>query len=216
MEENPRPVMQRQTAYKIWINELHNTAKETDSDTGMSYLPVKGKNVVRVNLFGVVADKAGYEGYATIVLDDSSGSIRARVWGDDLYLLEKINIGDPVFVIARWAEFNDERYLRPEIVRKVSMDWALYRRLELTKMFGLPSKENKVAVQLESSKVPEVEPTLADRESIISIIDKNEEASEQLLVQESGKSIEQLKPAINDLLKEGEIFAAQPGVYRLV
>jgi RPA family protein len=216
MEDSPKPVLQRQTAYKVWINDIHKAGLEQDPDSGMSFLKIKDMNVVRANLFGVVADKGSYEGYSTIVLDDSSGSIRARVWSDDVYLLENVNVGDPVFVVARWAEFNNERYIRPEIVRKVSMDWALFRRLELTKLYGLPSREEKVSVKSEEDKADKIEPSLADREFVLNLIEKNDEVSDEQIVVQSGKSKEIMKVAIQDLLKDGEIFAVKPGVYRLV
>ena len=206
----------RHTAYKVWIKEIHNNKESIDPSTGFPYLPVKDKKVVRVHIFGSVVDKFTSESYATIVLDDSSGSIRLRAWADDTYLFEKLEVGDLVFVVGRWAEYKEEKYVRPEVVRKVSIDWALLRRLQLAKEYGIPSKEEKVSVKVESEGVKEVEPTLAAREAVLSIVDKKDEATAAEVCHESGISMEKIEVAINDLLKEGEIFAPRQGVYRLV
>jgi hypothetical protein len=206
----------RHTAYKVWIKDIHNNKEAIDQNTGFPYLPVKDKKVVRLNIFGSVVDKFTSEAYATIVLDDSSGSVRLRVWADDLYMFENIEVGDLVFIVGRWAEYKEEKYVRPEVVRKISIDWALLRRLELSKEYGVPSKEDKVVVKVESSDVKEVEPTLAAREAVLSIIDKKDEASAAEVCHESGISMEKIELAVNDLLKEGEIFAPRQGVYRLV
>tara|TARA_Y100000310_G_scaffold319710_1_gene375313 strand:+ start:2766 stop:3407 length:642 start_codon:yes stop_codon:yes gene_type:complete len=212
VEQRPR----RQTAYKVWINDLHTAELVVNPETEMSFLDVKGKNVVRVNIFGSVIDSLKNEDYGTLVIDDSSGALRMRVWGEDLYLFEDVNVGDLIFVIGRWAVFNDERYLRPEIVRKVEMDWALLRRLELTKEFGSPKKEEKVSVSAEESEVKEVEPSLSAREAVLVLIEKHDSVNDEQLTAESGLTPENLKIAIMDLLKEGEIFSPEKGVYQLV
>ena len=206
----------RHTAYKVWIKDIHNTEEVIDAESGFPYLSVKDKKIVRLNVFGSIVDKFSSESYATVVLDDSSGSVRLRVWADDLYLFENVEVGDLVFIVGRWAEYNGERYLRPEVVRKISIDWALLRRLELSKEYGVPSKEDKVIVKVESEGVKEIEPTLAAREAVLSIIDKKDEATAAEVCHESGISMDKIEVAINDLLKEGEIFAPRQGVYRLV
>ncbi len=205
----------RQTAYKVWIRDLHTCQRLTDEATGLSHFSLRGKNVVRVNVVGSVIDEVETQGYASIVLDDSSGSIRLKVWADDLYLLNDIGIGDIVFVVGRVAEFDDERYIRPEIVRRVDMDWALLRRLELTNEYGPLSPTDKVEVPKESSAT-EVEPSLVARERILLAIEKHEEIEEAVLIGACAMSKEKVMVALTDLLKEGEIFSPKKGYYRLV
>jgi RPA family protein len=212
MQTAPR----RQTAFKVWIQNVHTSQEKIKQDTGLPYLDIKEKQVVRVHLFGSVVDKNIVDGYGSVVLDDSSASIRLKVWGEDVSLLESLNTGDLVFVVGRYAMYQDERYVRPEIVRRVSMDWALFRRLELTKEYGLPSMQEKVLVKSEELPVEEVEPSLSLRENIISEIEKEDEVSESQLVEACKMPADKVLLVLQDLLKEGEVFCPKKGYYRLV
>ena len=151
-----------------------------------------------------------------MLVDDGSGTIRLKVWGDDLDLLKEKKVGDLVLVVGRVNEFNDERYIRPEIVRTIETDWALLRRLELVKTYGAPKKEEKVVVPVEDKPQEEVEPSLAAREVIINTIEKFEEADEAKLIEACKMPRDKVMVALNDLLKEGEVFSPKKGLYRLV
>ena len=205
----------RHTAYKVWINDIHKSDVKV-AEEGFSYLGIGENKVVRMNLFGSVIDKFSAESYGTIVIDDSSGNIRLRVWSDDLYMVENLEVGELVFVVGRWADYDGERYFRPEIIRKVSVDWALLRRLELNKTYGAPSKEEKVDIKEEVKEIEEVPPSLSAREVVMNLIEKFDELSEEDLVSKSKVKKEVLDVAVQDLLKEGEIFSPKKGFYRLV
>ena len=205
----------RHTAFKVWINDLHKSDVKV-AEEGFSYLGIGENKVVRMNLFGSVIDKFVAESYATIIIDDSSGNIRLRVWADDLYMLENSEVGDLLIVVGRWAEYDGERYLRPELVRKISVDWALLRRLELNKTYGAPSQEEKIEIKEEVKKVEEVPPTLSAREVVLNLIEKYDEISYEDLLSKSKADKNNLDVAVQDLLKEGEIFSPKKDYYRLV
>tara|TARA_Y100000310_G_C20696549_1_gene826140 strand:- start:3635 stop:4273 length:639 start_codon:yes stop_codon:yes gene_type:complete len=212
MEEVQQPVPKRQTAYKVWIRDLKHTKGEMEGS--LVYLPIGGNRVVRVNVVGSVIGKNVSENYGNLILDDGSETIQARVWGEDLWLLEGLEVGDLVLAVARLGEFNQEVYLRPEIVRKIDMDWALLRRLELIKKFGKPDRVEKKDVNVE--KVDEVEPSLAVREKVLSVVESAEELSMDALVAKVGVGEDKVKRAVDELLKEGEMFMPRPGYLRCV
>ena len=217
MEEAPiRAVLKRQTAYKVWIKDIHSAQTIIDEGSGFSSYSLAEKHIVRVNIIGNIIDSFFSGGYGSIVVDDGSAQIRLKVWGEDLPILEEKNIGDFVLVIGRIAEFNNERYIRPEIVRGVSYDWGLLRRLELVKEYGVPQKEEKVILEKEQQPVPEVEPSLLAREKILNLIEKQEEVSEDELFTACALPRDKVSAALYDLLKEGEIFSPKKGRYRLV
>ena len=216
MEEVSRAVMKRQTAYKVWIKDIHSAQNQIDATSGLPFFLMHGKNLVRVNFIASIIDLFVSGTYGSFVVDDGSAQIRLKVWGDDLILLEGKGIGDLVLVIGRVAEFNDERYVRPEIVRLISQDWALLRRIELIKEYGIPQKEEKVLLEKEDHSSPEVEPSLAAREMILVTIERQEEVSEQELFTACALPKEKVITALYDLLKEGEIFSPKKGYYRLV
>ncbi len=205
----------RRTAYKVWIGDIHR-AKSKVQESGLLVYDIREKDVARVNILGGVINVFSAENYGSMMVDDGSGNIRLKVWGDDKDLFEGKNIGDVVLVVGRVGDFNGERYVRPEIVRKVEMDWALLRRLELVKEYGTFKKEEKVVVKIEEEVQEEVEPSLAAREIVMNLIEKFEEVDEEKLVVSSKMPRDKIMVALNDLLKEGEVFCPKKGFYRLV
>jgi len=205
----------RHTAYKVWIGGIHKNPIVRD-ENGSSKISIGSLQVARVNLIGGVIDAFKSENYGSLLVDDGSGTIRLKVWGEDLGLFEDKQVGDLVLVVGRVGEFNEERYVRPEIVRKISTDWALLRRLELVQKFGAPKKEEKVEVSVKDQPQKEVEPSLAAREAILNTIEKLEEVDEAKLVEACAMPREKVMVALNDLLKEGEVFSPKKGLYRLV
>ncbi|HIH14877.1 MAG: hypothetical protein QT08_C0023G0007 [archaeon GW2011_AR17] len=217
MSEDPvSGPIKRQTAYKIWLKDVHLVESKFDEVSGLPSFSLHGKQVLRVNVIGSVIGSFQSGMYGSLVLDDGSAQVRVKVWADDLSLIENKTIGDFVLVIGRIAEYQGERYLRPEIIRIVDLDWALLRRLELMKEYGVPTKEEKIVLPKEKDSVPEVEPSLAARERILHTIEKNEEVSENVLLEECKMSKDKVMVALYDLLKEGEIFSPKKGFYRLV
>ena len=203
----------RQVAYKVWIKDIFSA--ESKSEDGKISFFIKDKQVGRVNIIASVIEDSVVGTYGSLVVDDGSSQIRLKVWNDDLWLLEGKQVGDFVLIVGRINEFNGERYIRPEIIRLISFDWALLRRLELIKEFGIPSIEEKVAVSSVVDTI-EVEPSLAARERILEVIDKFDDISENDLVKECGMNKDKVLVALYELLKEGEIFSPKKGYYSLV
>jgi RPA family protein len=218
MEEQPRRI-KRQTAYKVWISHLINNNGTVD-DTGLAYIPVGDKKVVRANIVGSVIGKELREGFGSLVLDDGSENVNARVWGEDTSLLNDIEIGDLVLVIARLGEFNGNVYLRPEVVKKIDMDWALLRRLELVKEYGKPEpREIKVEedkVEEKEERIEEPIPSIAIREKVLKLVEEREEVAMETVIEKVGEDERKIKAAVDELLKEGEMFMPRPGYLRVV
>jgi hypothetical protein len=210
-------VMRRQTAYKVWIRDLKKTKGEVD-ESGLVYLPIKDKKVVRVNVIASMVDRFNSGNYAMAAIDDGSDSIQLKCWGDDSWLLDGKEIGDMILVVGRLGEYQNEVYIRPEVIRKLdSYDWALLRRLELIKEYGVPEKKEKVeVVEKEHKEESEVEPSLAVREKVMSMIESSDEIEQEKIVSESGLSKESVDKAVQELLKEGEVYMPRPGYLRMV
>ncbi|MFH1972409.1 MAG: OB-fold nucleic acid binding domain-containing protein [archaeon] len=213
MDAQPR----RQTAYKVWIRDLKNTKGNVD-DTGLVYLPIKNKKVVRVNVIASIIDKFNSGNYMMLTVDDGSDSIQLKCWGEDAALLEGKEIGDMILVVGRLGEYQEEVYIRPEVIRKLdSYDWALLRRLELIKEYGVPEKKEKIeVVEKELKEEDEIEPSMAVREKVLSLIEKYDEAEEQKIIDESGIPKDQILKAVQELLKEGEVYMPRPGYLKMV
>jgi RPA family protein len=97
--------------------------------------------VSRVNIIATVVDRyqATQErldddgkGFATITLDDGTGVIRAKMWGELAAKLGEIQVGDLVLVVGRIRSFQGETYINGEVVRRLeNPNWETVRLLEL-------------------------------------------------------------------------------------
>ena len=81
----------REIAYKLRIGDLlrgNQIFEETESiNKRLLHVEFGNKKIVRVNVIANVVDKYQSEGetrFANITLDDGSGQIRARVFGEDI------------------------------------------------------------------------------------------------------------------------------------
>ncbi len=120
----------RLTAYRVWLSDLKDGQLEkVDGQT--DFISVREKQVSRVNIIASVVDKYLAENYGALTLDDGSAQLRLKAFGNFISRIKDIESGDIILTIARIREYNNEIYMFPEIVKKVTAKHALLRRLEL-------------------------------------------------------------------------------------
>lgn len=215
----------RKTAYKFWIKDIVNAERGT-TEEGFQIFKIKGKDVSRVNLIASVVNKTENEGntYATVTLDDGTETIRLKTWKEDTSKFQDISLGDGVLVIGRVRFFGSELYITPELIKKLDTIWLLVRKLELEKEYGKPEEIEKEEI-VEEIMQPEVieedvvEPTETARQKILELIEKEtaqEGAQIGQIIQKSGLKEEAAEKAIDELLKEGEIFQPRKGFLKLI
>ncbi|MBU0906755.1 MAG: OB-fold nucleic acid binding domain-containing protein [Nanoarchaeota archaeon] len=126
-------VLKRKVAYKVRIGQI-NEAKQNLENERLRNIEVNGKEVVRVNLIANVVDKFLQEGekkFASLTLDDASGQIKIKLFGDDVAKIEPFNQGDTLLVIGLIRVWNNELYITPEILKKKDPSFLLVRKLEV-------------------------------------------------------------------------------------
>ena len=222
------PDPKRQTAYKVWISDLvNNSFVKQQGEWEPNFVEVKDKKVSRVNLIASITSSTETEGYLALTIDDGSGSsTMLKTWKEDTKLLEEFKPGDIVNIVGRIREYNNQKYITPELIKKLdNPNWELLRKLELLKEYGKPSKKEPEIVPEEKvpetpQEVPKVKeevvtediveeapPSETNRQKIFSIIEKATEGIDLNELMEQSKLTEQeINPIIEDLLKEGEIF----------
>ncbi len=218
----------RLVAYKVWISDLinGNYVKET-GEWDPNYILVKDKKISRVNIIASVVMKYQNEAntYVSIVLDDSSETIRLKTWKQDINLLNNINIGDIVLIVGRSKSYNNEIYIVPEIVKKVNQDWLLLRKLELTKEYGKPVKIEKIIQDSDEKPIAKSGEELieepieitSNRQKVLELISKNDEGiAINEIIKNSFLDSKESENLVNQLLREGEIFESRPGIIRLI
>ena len=203
----------RQTAYKIWIGDLLKAEYvENKGEWEPNFFLIEGNNVSRVNL--VCSVVSIYENQdktmKSVEVDDSSGSVSLKVWGEDIKLLD-LEIGDICLIVGKCKNSSGQIFVTPEIIKKLDGEWAKLRRLELEKIYG---KRDRVEGKI-------VEPNLekpidSSRQKVLNILEKSGEIRFGSLQDKSGVSEEELKSIISDLLKEGEVFEPRPNFLKVV
>lgn len=198
----------RNIAYKLRIGDVLIGKLITDGEK-FQFLELGDKKIVRVNIIGNIVDKYQSEGekkYVFFTLDDGSGQISLKVFGDEVEKFKEIHHGDTVLVIGVLRHWNNDTYISPEIIKEQNPKYLLVRKIELEKQ----RTENAPAIQKEQ--------VVALKDKILSMI-KNSEAeggieTDKIIMQIREASPEIINQEIQKILEEGVIFEPRPGKVR--
>jgi len=228
IDATQRKPYERLTAIKSAIKEINNGDYYKLEGWDPNYiLSPYGRQLSRVNVIGVLTQKNMTEDMELqgINVDDGTGSVMLRTF-ESMSIFSGLEVGDVIQIIGKPREFNQTRYIVPEIITKVSKDWLILRKLELERDLGAdfqntPSKINITQPpQREETPTPTVDNTTKNEDTsatnvfdrIMSHIKENDAGD--------GIDIEDIKESINipgceekiqELLKLGEIFEVRPG-----
>jgi RPA family protein len=94
------------------------------------------------------------ESYTSLTVDDGTETIRLKAWRNDVKKLKKFSKGDIIDVVGKVREYNEEIYLTPALISKVSPNkWVLWE-LELMKLY-IKSGGARDSVSVEDGETPE-------------------------------------------------------------
>lgn len=209
--------IERLPACKVWLSSINNGSyvKPTGEFTP-PHLDVDGKKVSRINLIATAVQKTETEdkSYSSLTVDDGSAQIRIKTWRDDTKLLSQVNVSDVLIIIGKIREYQDEIYITPEIVKKVSSKLQILRNLELYKEYGKPKPLSiilrKQALEEKSFNVEEER--IGDnqeqkRQKLLNRIEELDDgggAEISKLISDSG--LPDAEKILQSLLLEGEVF----------
>lgn len=199
----------RNVAFKFRIGDLL-VAKPILEQERFKFLEFGDKKVVRVNLIGNIVDRFDSQGdkkYTFFTLDDGSGQMPLKVFGDDVEKFKNVVQGLTVVVIGVVRYWNNQIYVTPEIIKEKDPKFLLIRKLEIEKNRNESSlapveKGEITAIKdkiLEMIKGAEAEGGI----EVDNLITNLREASPQVINQE-----------VKRLLEEGIIFEPRPGKVR--
>jgi RPA family protein len=221
-------VRKRETAYKLKIGDIlagtpivEDVAQEaapnpTETQSQIvrekfRFLELGEKKIVRVNLISNVVDKYisdGEKKFATVTIDDATGQIRLKVFGEDTVIFNDISQGDTILAVGVLRSYNGEIYLLPEIVRKIDPRYLLIRKLELEK------KSSNVKKTL----INEPAKQLSVRDEIIEIIKSGEQTggigTDEIILKVKSVSPEIVNSEIIKLIEDGTVYEPRPGKVR--
>lgn len=223
----------RQVAHKVTISDLNEGRYVKEEGWEPNYVAISdGRRVSRANILAIVVskteDNADYRG---LVIDDGSGKINIRAFGAEIDF-SAFNIGDLVIIIGRPREFNGQKYIVPEIIKKMeNRKWIDVRKLELQiarkKFSGVQFEKVKQKdfeeeiVGEDHDMIESKNETTADIENpfqlVLSLIKAMDKGDGTDVAEVCIKSkLDNAEEIIMDLLKEGEVFEVRPGRVKIL
>ena len=201
----------RNVAYKLRVGDIL-IGKPVRNEERFSFLEFGDRKIVRVNIMGNIVDKYESEGrdegrkYIFLTMDDGSGQIRLKVFGDDYEKFKDVVQGQTVVVIGVLRNWNNETYISPEIIREMDPKYLLLRKLETEKDKALNAKP------IEKSQI------IAIKDKILELI-KNSEENNGIEIDEITQKFHEtpqtiINQEIQKLLEEGIAFEPRPGKIR--
>ncbi len=203
-------IRKREVAYKVRIGEILRGKPETspygEGREKLNFVELGDRKLLRVNVIANVIDKFISEGekrFASLTLDDATGQINVKTFGDEVQKLQEISQGQTLTIIGLLRIFNNEVYVLPEIMKVVDPRYLLIRKLEI----------EKSTPKTEASK----EQIVAVRDQVINRI-KQEETNEGIdvekLIIDIKASPELINQEVKKLLEDGVIYEPRPGRVR--
>ena len=201
----PQQDFKRNVAYKLRIGDLL-IGKPIFEGEKFIQLELGDKRIVRVNIIGNIIeryDSPGEKRYSAVTIDDGSGQIKLKSFGDDVEKLKDFNQGQTVLVIGVLKSYQNETYVFPEIVKTYDPKYLLVRKIELEKATPVPvSNASKGAI----------------RDKILETIKNSEEEGgvyvDKIIMDHREVSHEIINQELQKMLEEGIIFEPRPGKVR--
>ena len=184
----------RQAAFKAAISSI---LKENFTKDNLS--------AQRVSVMATLVYKSE-DVYSGAIIDDGSGRIALKNF-ENRAIFEGVDVGDAVLVIGKVREFNNERYILPEIVKKIGMEWVNVRKLELRDL------EEDKADGHDNGKDEGLGMSKDVYEMIKKLDDGNGVAIEDLVKNWGGQNAEKI---VNRLLENGDVFEIKPGKIKVL
>ena len=154
-----------------------------------------GRRLSRVRVLGVIVNRfiSDDEKFATITLDDSTDTMRCKVFVNTK-ILDGFGPGDFVDVFGKLREYNGEVYMMPEILRKADSNLETLRMLEMEKIFRKQKEKIK--------KIQELQKQTSDLKELRSLV-------KDLMTLEDLEGILEAKEMIENIVEEKTITTSE-------
>ncbi len=204
----------RNTAYKFRIGDILIGKPVTNSEAEgerFAFLELGDKKIVRVNVIGNIVEKyesLGETKYLSFTVDDGSGQIRLKVFGDNTERFKNFYQGQTIVVIGVIRHWNQELYISPDVMREMNPKYLLIRKLETEKEKATSHNQSSLGK----------EQIIAIKDRIFDMI-KNSEPEDGIETEKLILRLQEFSPAIitkeiQKLLEDGIVFEPRPGKLR--
>jgi RPA family protein len=200
--------IKRETAIVCMVDTLLQGSFVKTEGWTPSYFSTELGNISRVNIVGVIVSKEPSGG---MLLDDGSGRLLLRSFDDAPF--EKFEIGDLILIIGRPRIYNEQKYVLPEIIKKIDSKWGAYRRVQLDILkthLPLVKKETRIALEPATKIINYSQKAL----EFIRDLDDGTGAEINEVTKRTGAP--NAEDIIRKLIEEGEIYEIKPGKVKVL
>lgn len=211
LEQKQNASQKRYIAYKAKISNILSASFIRDAFSA-GYVNLNGMNISRVNIIATLINKIEEPNYASAAIDDGTGRISLRSFENKGIFL-KVDVGDIVLAIGKIREFNNEKYLIPDIIRKINnVKWVDVRKLELEKNGYVVNEIMKIrdGYQLEE----DVTNIKGEIYSLIKKLDNGDGVSIDEVIKSLNNS--EAEKMIKKMLESGDIFEIRNGKVKVL
>lgn len=210
MEQSTTGQFKRNTAYKVRAGEVF-LGKPFIENEKFSFLELGNRKIVRVNIIGNIVDKYDSQSekrYLFLTLDDGSGQIKLKIFGEDVDKFSNVRQGQTVVVIGNLRYFNNEIYIGPEIIKEQDPRYLMIRKLEIEK----DKNKNGDVISIGKEKM------IAVKDQILEKIKNSENDGgieiDKIILQLVDVAPEIINQEIHKFIEEGIVFEPRPGKVR--
>ncbi|MEM3373820.1 MAG: hypothetical protein QXE31_01235 [Candidatus Woesearchaeota archaeon] len=188
---------------RLWIKDVLNSTTVKKENLPSFVLTNYGA-FYKIFLMGVIVslDENGF------LIDDGSGNILVRFFDKKKDIF---NLGDIVLVIGRVKEFNNDKYITGDIVKKVNRIWFdLHReilKIQAKEKIDLPIEKNVIDEEIKLGPYQKIL-------NAIAVLDKGDGVDINEIIEFI--NISNSDEIINTLIEEGEVFEISPGRIKLL
>ncbi|MDP3734059.1 MAG: hypothetical protein Q8R37_02430 [Nanoarchaeota archaeon] len=206
----------RHRAQKVFITEILEGTLKTEEKEAILFLKTPTKEIYRLNIIAVVVGKEKRGSAINLFIDDSTGKITIRFFEDNT-VATAAAVGDVLLVIGKTRSYQEEKYISPEIVKKIDHLWLKVRSLELAAITNHnqeheEEKQIKEEKEDKSNQDTQSESDLLPFEKIIKLI-KKMDTGEGVFIEEiiEKSSLRDAEKILEKMLEKGDLFQNQPG-----
>lgn len=215
-------LQKRQTAFITRISDIIKGSYVKEEGWQPNYIKIGNEKVSRVNIISTVISKPEEEPFKTMIVDDGSRiSVRSFEEGD---VFKNFEIGDVVLIIGRPREYAQQKYIMPEIIKKVDERWAELRKIQLERREveektleygggGVETREEE-EVLAEGDKESFIDTNMQHILELIKELDTGDGADFDVVMNRA--DVQNPERIIRTLLEHGEVFELRPGKLKVL
>lgn len=200
-ELEQKAFQKRLVAYKTRISSIL-IGEFAKDDSSAGFVKINDTIFSRVNIIANLVYKSE-DTYSGAIIDDGSGKIPLRSF-ENKFIFANLDVGDAVLVIGKVREFDNERYILPEIAKKINIEWMNVRKLELNK--------TRHAEEAIHSNNPDDSAISKDMYELIKKLDEGDGVAIEDLISRNSDA----EKIVHRLLENGDVFEIKPGKIKVL